>query len=524
MEPQQDLLASVATSKTNGLEVQQFVTFLIDDELFGVPMQKVLEIIRMPSLVHVPLCPPSLEGLATLRGRVLPVINLRASFRLPPQEHGEATRVIVADCGTLVGFVVDRVASVISVERDRIEAAESIKSTVNTDLVTGLIKPLGVTPPQMTVLLDVDRVLRQEFSALSVAKLASTAGTIAAAAEQASDDSNTKAGEIQLVSFQVAQQEYAFPIQRVQEIVQVPDGFCQIPNAGSHVLGVMTLRERLLPIVSLREMFGLPRGELSESNRIVVLSLDDAQNATAAMVGIVMDGVKEVLRLPASSVDPLPGLLARDPRIREVDSICRLDGGKRLVTVLSVERMFEHDAVTEALSIRPGSAEEGKATDMDHKTASTLDDEEQMVVFRLGDEEYCVQIAEVQEILRLAEHFTHVPKSADFIEGLVSLRGTVLPVVDLRRRFGLPQRERDERQRVMVLSVNDVRTGVIVDAVTEVLKVAARSFEPAPALSETQANVIRRVANLEGLKRMILVLEAGKLFDEQERTALSRAA
>jgi len=325
------------------------------------------------------------------------------------------------------------------------------------------------------------------------------------------------------VSFQVAEQEYAFPIQRVQEIVQVPSGFCQIPNAGTHVLGVMTLRDRLLPIVSLREMFRLPKAALEEHNRIVVLTLGDSDNDSSAMVGIVMDRVKEVLRLPAASVGPLPGLLARDQRIREVDSICRLDNGKRLVSVLSVERMFEHEALVEAKSLSEGD-EAGETEESTRGVVVGTDDEEQMVVFRLGHEEYGVPISDVQEILRVAEHFTHVPKSASFIEGLVSLRGAVLPVVDLRRRFGLATKERDERQRVMVFSVGGVRTGVIVDAVSEVLKVPQGAFEGAPTLSEEQAQMIKRVANLEKQKRMILVLEAGELFNDEERAELSAVA
>jgi purine-binding chemotaxis protein CheW len=506
-------------------ENRQFVTFLVNDELFGVPMASVHEIIRMPSVVHVPLSPPSLEGLANLRGRVLPIIDLRVAFHLDRAEHNEATRVIVTDCGALVGFVVDRVASVVSVERDRIEPAQSIESTVDVSLITGLIKNLGHNGrDRMVVLLELSRVLGQEFSALAAARNAGSSASGGTSSTELSASDAEAAAELQLVSFQVAEQEYAFPIQRVQEIVQVPSGFCQIPNAGSHVLGVMTLRDRLLPIVSLREMFRLPRAALEEHNRIVVLTIEGADNENGALVGIVMDRVKEVLRLPASSVGPLPGLLARDQRIREVDAICRLDSGKRLVSVLSVERMFEHEAIVEAKNVA-GSDETVNVEQTSRGGAvAQTDDEEQMVVFRLGQEEYGVAIDDVQEILRVAEHFTHVPKSASFIEGLVSLRGAVLPVVDLRRRFGLAAKQRDERQRVMVFSVGGVRTGVIVDAVTEVLKVPQASFEGAPTLSEEQAQMIRRVANLEKQKRMILVLEAGELFNDEERAELSAVA
>ena len=510
------------------LDTLQFVTFLVDEEVLGVPMSSVREIIRMPAVVRVPLSPPSLEGLANLRGRVLPIIDLRVCFGLPRVAHGEATRVIVAECGIQVGFIVDRVASVVSVGRERIESADTVSSRINTQLITGIIKQAsGDQASKLVVLLDLPRVLSQEFSALLAARAAGAGADAGGLGAGAGDEPSTAAdvavtNELQLVSFQVAGQEYAFPIQRVQEIVQVPSAFCEIPNAGPHVLGVMTLRDRLLPVVSLREMFQLPKAELEEHNRIVVLALDPTADEETPAVGIVMDRVKEVLRLPTSSVGPLPELLARDQRTREVESICRLDGGKRLVSVLSVERMFEHEVLNEAVGLTPG---ERRAENHNAEEAQMgSDDEEQLVVFRLENEEYGVLISEVQEILRVAEQFTRVPKAAHFIEGLVSLRGEVLPVVDLRRRFGMSVKERDERQRVMVLSVQGVRTGVIVDAVSEVLKVPRAGFEPAPTLSSEQAQVIRRVANLEKQKRMILVLEACELFDEVERTQLEAVA
>jgi hypothetical protein len=91
--------------------------------------------------------------------------------------------------------------------------------------------------------------------------------------------------EDHLVSF--ADQEYAFPIERVEEIIQLPSQITQLPNSHGHVLGVIMLRNRLLPLVSLRNMFGLPPVEMSDSNKVVVISLGEGVS-----VGVVMDGVK----------------------------------------------------------------------------------------------------------------------------------------------------------------------------------------------------------------------------------------
>jgi purine-binding chemotaxis protein CheW len=121
-------------------DARQFVIFHVKDEMFAVPLAEVKEIIRMPGVVRMPLSPASLEGLANLRGTVLPVVNLRSVFGFEQVDHDDATRVVVLDQGRPIGLVVDRMANVVTVEADDIEAADTIQSTVDTKVVTGMIK------------------------------------------------------------------------------------------------------------------------------------------------------------------------------------------------------------------------------------------------------------------------------------------------------------------------------------------------------------------------------------------------
>ena len=118
----------------------QFVTFHLGGECFAFPMETVLEIIRVPSTVSVPLTPTALVGLANLRGTVLPVVDLRRTLALEDRSYDDATRVVVVDCGQPVGLVVDRVARVMNVEPDNIESAQSVQETVRVDLLTGVVK------------------------------------------------------------------------------------------------------------------------------------------------------------------------------------------------------------------------------------------------------------------------------------------------------------------------------------------------------------------------------------------------
>lgn len=491
-------------------DTRQFVTFIVGDEVFAVDMNPVQEIIRVPEVVRVPLAPPSLQGLANLRGKVLPIISLRHLFGFETRTHDDATRALVIDIGQPLGFVVDRVASVVGVEPSRIEEVGSIKGTVDTDLLSGLIKDVG--GHAMIMVLDFARLIEREFAEMAQATRTTT-GPVGSGFSERTEADEAGSDELQLVSFEVAGQEYAIAIESVQEIVQIPEQIIHVPRSETHVLGVMSLRNRLLPLVSLRQMFGLPTHTADEHSRIVVVALGTAS------VGVVMDSVNEVLRIARSNVEPMPGLLAREGDLADISDICRLDGGKRLVSIIATGNLFHHAAIKEAMTAM-ASVEDNHsmATDVHDEGA---DDDEQVVVFRLGKEEFGVPIKSVQEIVRVPDELTHVPKAPAFVEGVINLRGTVLPVLDLRRRLGLPDVERSDRQRVMVFLIDGARTGFIVDSVAEVLKISKSVIEPSPRLSSEQGQLLARMANLEKQHRLVQLIEPAQLIQSDDLAGLA---
>ena len=183
-------------------EVRQFVTFVAGDEVFAVDMAPVQEIIRVPEVVRVPLAPPTLDGLANLRGKVLPIISLRRIFGFPERVADDASRAVVIDLGQPLGFVVDRVASVVGVDVRQIEDASGIAATVRSDLVSGLLKDVGGHATIMV--LDFTRLIAAEFAQVA----ATAAATRAAGAfdvEGGAHDEDEERGvdELQLVSFDV---------------------------------------------------------------------------------------------------------------------------------------------------------------------------------------------------------------------------------------------------------------------------------------------------------------------------------
>lgn len=134
----------------------------------------------------------------------------------------------------------------------------------------------------------------------------------------------------------------------------------------------------------------------------------------------------------------------------------------------------------------------------------------QLVSFKLGNEEFAVNILEVQEINRMTE-ITKMPGLSYHVEGVVNLRGRVIPVVSLRKRLGLPEKEDNEHSRIMIMDIGGNTMGLIVDAVSEVLRIPSDIVEPPPPLSTgSSADYIEGVAKLED--RLIMLVDLKKLF------------
>ena len=137
----------------------------------------------------------------------------------------------------------------------------------------------------------------------------------------------------------------------------------------------------------------------------------------------------------------------------------------------------------------------------------------QIVSFRVGGEEFGLEILKVQEIIRVQD-LTRVPNLPDFVEGVINLRGKVIPVIGLRRWFGLEQREHDKYTRIIVVEARGAVLGFIVDSVSEVLRIAANTVEPPPRIGKVERDYIAGVGRLDD--RLLLLLNLDRLMTSSE--------
>ncbi|AEE91392.1 CheW protein [Tepidanaerobacter acetatoxydans Re1] len=144
----------------------------------------------------------------------------------------------------------------------------------------------------------------------------------------------------------------------------------------------------------------------------------------------------------------------------------------------------------------------------------------QFVEFKLGDEDYGIDILQVKTIERMMP-ITRVPKAPPFVEGVINLRGEIVPVIDLKKRFDLPLSETTDSTRIVIVSIDDITVGMIVDSATEVIQLSQDDIEPAPPITGSiDANYLDGVGKIDG--RLLILLNVAKLLKPQEINQLAQ--
>ena len=291
------------------------------------------------------LAPPSLLGLANLRGAVLPVVSLRRLLGLPEAPANEATRVIVLDGDAPVGFVVDQVDRLLTLPAAVIEHDDAGAGAIDPDLLDGAVK--GAEGEGTTKILNPQRLLRDQFVRL---------GASDARRPRACNDRSRDAGTGDGAGAAAG---------AVRQLRGRAPGICAAArtrardhSAAGADRGGAPRRDRgagrgdaagppaAAGVVACAPGARRRRSDAAERGKVVVVSLG------SGAVGIVVDRTREILSIDPAVIDPAPALLTRGAGDAEITSICRLDGGRRLVALL---------VPGSVVPVRPGSSRPGRA-------------------------------------------------------------------------------------------------------------------------------------------------------------------
>ena len=324
---------SAVSREVSARDKRRFLVFRIARRVYALPAETVVEVIRIPPTARVPQAPKALIGVANLRGVVLPIASLHALLGLEVEESADS-RAIVLDGRDPVAVVVDAIDALVTIEcRELVQTQTAQLSVEQGERVTGAF-PLR-NGQGAAKILDVQALLAEAFVRRTRPNHPNAvSGAIAIKAAEAEAERET------FVSFDVAGQEFALALGMVQEVIALPYAITMVPRAGGVVAGVMAFRERLLPLLSMRELLGFAPAPVSEMREKILVA-----SVGGTLVGLVADRARAVIAADPLLIDPVPAVIrARSGGEARIKSIYRGEQG-RLVSILAPEQLFREDVM-----------------------------------------------------------------------------------------------------------------------------------------------------------------------------------
>jgi len=474
----------------------QLVTFTLDGVEFGLDIDRVQEITPRTDITHVPGSPSFVLGVVNLRGSIIPVLDSRQRFHLPPKPPTDKTRIIILGlAGQPTGFMVDSVAEVVKLDDFTLRDTPPLVAGVRSDYLAGMV----TAGNRLITLINLEKILdSSEFGERELLVEANTGNNsfVSGATETVIDEAEE---ELPYVTFTLGQESFGINLKMVEEIIEIPT-VTKVPDAPAYVLGVICLRDQVLPLLDFIQLLHCePSANPVAGDMVILLSFGTAK------LGIVVDGIQEIIRIKEEDILPPPQTLSEREAADLEGVVLRSD---RMVSLLKVLDIItgEDQAKIAAMStsLITHTAEDVQAAS----------NELPLVVFRLAAESYSLRLMEVREII-MVTNITPVPRAPSFIEGVLNLRGEVMPVIDLRERFGLPRQPATSLSRIVITPIGGVSTGLVVDSVEEVKSVDLRRLEEPPRVTSVGANAfIEKVARTEDA--VVFLLNVQRLLTDVE--------
>lgn len=295
-----------------------------------------------------------------------------------------------------------------------------------------------------------------------------------------------------LVTFHVGDACYALPADVVNEVVEVGPIMHDLPGSDEDRLGLTLVRGRWLPVLELaRVVQGAQRLDPEVENSVLLVLGGDG-----GYVGLRVEAFGDVVRADVHAL--------RGPQ--HVEDLVELDG-----------ELFRYVDPETLLGCRAERVEgEAKIMGEERMTSEAL----RVVAFRVGGEEFGIDVMKVHEVLRVPE-VRAVPKAPDFVEGVVRLRDSLVPIIEMRKRFSLPEREQELDARLLVVSLGSGQAGLVVDEVPGVTPIPDNAISSPPEFFRGLAGRYLQGIAQEG-DRLIILLDVDEMLSSKERIALER--
>ena len=451
-------VVSAPPQASAGAAVELFGSFMLGGDEFALPALCIREVVNFPErMTSVPLAPPYLEGMFTLRGSVIPVVNLGRLFDPAAPAAEPSNKIAIIDYQEAqVGLLVHATGEILRVrpeQRSRLRYAEGSTQGV----VAGTI--LLDEGRRLVQVLDIDRLVHIE----NVPQVQSMRASGAETRRQL-----RVVGERRhAISFRAAGARFAMEMKAIQEIVRVPE-LAESILVSPLCRGRMLFRGLQVPVVDFAALAGGQPAQADAGQRILVAHIGEAT------VGFLVDDVESILHFTSDEVLAIP-LLSKERSAMFAGCVAR--PGEEDVILLDHDGIFSRSEIGEMdLGHRQLYPAQARAA------ASQRAGRKVYLSFRVG-ELFALELKQVREIIDHAGDISHPPGMPDYMCGVLNLRQQLISLVDLRRLYGMEGAE--GAGKVLVIERDEGRYGLVVDAVADIVTVDDGKRFAAPSLMKT---------------------------------------
>lgn len=449
----------------------QHITFYVGDEVFGVDIMCVEEIITPKKPTAIPRTPEYFLGIINLRGEVISILDMRRRFQMEPKEIDENSRVIVIySNGCKLGMLVDRISRIITLSTAQVQGASKFVSGEKQKYISGSYR---TDDEEILLMLDHEALVDEEdFYIHQEVKAASDHLT------PAEETQFEVSPEIFLVGFSIGRERFAIESLQVEEIIQMPE-ITPVPEMDSFVEGIFHLRESVIPVIRLGERM-LVKGKTEVQDcPVIIVRIEGIK------VGLIVDMITEVYLIKENEITD-PPITLNPKQLEQLRGVIKLEREDKthIVMLLKLEKLFSFE-------------ETDHLKDLEESTNELVEEEEDreeevpILEFMLAGEKYAIEVYHTNEIIPLRE-IVPVPKSPEFVRGVINLRGDVISVVDLPLLVENDGYQFTDDTKILIVDTGVETAGLIVEKVVGIRKVLLSTFEPPSELLSQRGNVFIR--------------------------------
>jgi len=427
----------------------------LNSEFYGFEAGNIEQILEIPPITPVPLTGREILGVCVIAGKIINVIDINQiinNFQSNITKDSRILKLFNKD----IAFLVDSIEAIIEVKEENLEE--------NGDIISHFYKENN----DVVMILDIEKILKktiiEEYTPIKIDKI-----------EQ--DTQNLKSNDEfkRVLFFKAGGENFAIDIEILREIIYVSE---ITPISNSDILGVITLRDKVLNVIDINEILGFSKNEITDKSRILV-AIDEKK-----AIALLVDEVEAVKNIEVNLIENV--------NVSE-ELIEGVYKGEKIYSIIS-------SAFIRNLIDKYYTEEENVEI---HKESNVSE----IAVFKIDNEEFAFDIEDVQEIIKY-EEITPIPDAPEFIEGILNLRGQVIPIMSLPKRLNFEEKI-DEKTKIIVCLIKDERIGFIVDDVIEILFVEDKYISKA----KSEDALFDEVINLED--RVILKIKVENLLDEE---------